>query len=119
MPAPRLTPQSGRSTIARTVRHLLGGALLVLMGLAAIGALGRHLSAPESAMAQTPATTACTPEQVFARMNVAQRVGQLFMVGLISGASDEKAAETDRTITELHAGNVVLYGSTWNVGPVI
>src|SRR5690242_5633719 len=74
---------------------------------------------PSALDAQAPAVASCTPAQVFARMTPAQRVGQLFMVGLKSGVSDDVAAQTDQTITELHAGNVVLYGSTWNAGPAL
>jgi beta-N-acetylhexosaminidase len=106
-------------TVPRLARRLFGAALLLLAGTAVIGSFGRRVAQPASVAAQTPAPASCTPAQVFAKMTLAQRVGQLFMVGLRSGVADDLAARTDQTITELHAGNVVLYGSTWNAGPVI
>ena len=46
-------------------------------------------------------------------------MGQLFMVGLVSGATEEEAAATNETISGLHAGNVVLYGSDWSSSTVV
>src|SRR5262249_29203803 len=112
-------PRNARRSPFADVRRLIGVALLLLVGTAAIGALGRHLAQPARVAAQMPAATSCTPAQVFARMTLAQRVGQLFMVGLKSGVTDEEAAKTGQTISELHAGNVVLYGSTWNAAPAL
>ena len=56
---------------------------------------------------------------VLAQLTLEQRVGQLFMVGLQSGAPEAVAEETNETIRALHAGNVVLYGTGWNGSSVI
>jgi beta-N-acetylhexosaminidase len=47
-------------------------------------------------------------------MTAEQRVGQLFMVGVQSGASADQTALVNETISTYHAGNVVLYGSDWS-----
>jgi beta-N-acetylhexosaminidase len=54
------------------------------------------------------------PMQPALALSIEQRVGQLFMVGLPSGASDAGAALTNDAITSSHAGSVVLFGSHWN-----
>jgi beta-N-acetylhexosaminidase len=46
---------------------------------------------------------------VFDRMTLAQRVGQLFMIGVPSGGLSDAAV---RTITDYHVGNVILTGNS-------
>lgn len=53
------------------------------------------------------------------RLTLEQRAGQLFMVGLQSGATPTEAEETNATIRTQHAGNVVLYSTGWNGSPTI
>jgi beta-N-acetylhexosaminidase len=90
-------------------------ALLGLMGCsgAAQAAAGSHLPAAGhqgSSAAAAPAAAAADPAQtVYDRMSQAQRIGQLFMVGVpVTGLST--SART--AITTYHVGNVLLTGRT-------
>jgi beta-N-acetylhexosaminidase len=52
--------------------------------------------------------------QVQATLSRDQQVGQLFMVGLQSGAGPAERALVDDVLQRLHAGAVVLYGEGWS-----
>jgi beta-N-acetylhexosaminidase len=114
---------SSGDTVEEYVRDVIGrwhvafGLLCLLAGCtpAASGAAVQVGGAApsRSAEGQSPigqALAALTPEQ---------RVGQLFMVGLQSGASDAVAAQTDTAISARRVGNVVLYGTGWSSSAAI
>jgi beta-N-acetylhexosaminidase len=88
------------------------GGLLVLAAL--VGTLFtvvvRRPAAAPAAGAPEPATL----HEVMAALTPEQRVGQLFMAGLRSDAPAEEIAVTEAAIRDLHAGNLVLYGTGWN-----
>jgi beta-N-acetylhexosaminidase len=65
----------------------------------------RFAGAPPASASSTPAPPS---------LNSQQRLGQLFMVGLPSGATDSQLSQTTNAIQTFHAGNIVLYGSGWS-----
>jgi len=66
----------------------------------------RPAASTVSRSAQAPEPLSC-PARVFSRMTTAQRVGQLFMVGIADGLSSEVA----RAVTAYHFGSL-LFGTT-------
>lgn|GEM_PF-74997 len=67
---------------------------------------------PSGFPVRSPGAAASCVDTVFNGLTPAQRVGQLFMVGLNSG--EPRSAATAAAITNAHAGNVVLFGNGWN-----
>jgi len=93
----------------------------------AVAALGLPVAPAPTVLARTADTPGCpmtgkgadTVPDIYEALTPEQRVGQLFMVGLASGASDSDAALTNDAIQTYHAGNVVLYGSGWSSGSAV
>jgi beta-N-acetylhexosaminidase len=85
-------------------------ALLALT--AAIGTTGARR--PQTGAAGGWTRAQCSPdaqvEAMLAILSPEQQVGQLFMVGLLSG---DGTGAVDTAIARDHAGNVVLYGTGW------
>lgn len=85
-------------------------------------ALGLPMRPRGSALARSPEALACSlvniraarAQDAYNALTPEQRVGQLFMVGLPSGAGGAQTAQTNDAIQSYHAGNVVLYGSDWS-----
>jgi beta-N-acetylhexosaminidase len=82
----------------------LAGGLAVRSLRAPSTAAQRVAGAPPASPVTTPALN-LTPQQ---------RLGQLFMVGLTSGASAADLQQTNDAISSFHAGNVVLFGTGWS-----
>ncbi len=91
---------------------LLGLACQPLASAAAARPPGQSSPAPSPAAESTVAhpLASLTPEQ---------RVGQLFMVGVRSGADQAEAAQTAAAIGTAHVGNVVLYGNGWSSSQLV
>jgi beta-N-acetylhexosaminidase len=94
----------------------------VRTGLLAIGLLLLACTTPPTRPAEpgrqaptlAPAATSVSTTARPGGLSEEQRVGQLFMVGLRSGAGEAEAAQTSGAIRIYNVGNVVLYGSDWN-----
>lgn len=107
-----------------TVRRALrASAILLALGLGLV-TIAAWQPSTRSGRARAAQTDACATQpdnvaRVLATLTPTQRVGQLFMVGLKSGATDDEAAKTYETIVDLHAGNVVFYGTGWSSGETV
>jgi len=73
----------------------------------AAGPAGTSASVPSARPATSPATQPSCPAQVFSQMTAAQRVGQLFMVGIAA----EPRSEVARAVAAYHFGSL-LYATT-------
>ena len=79
---------------------------LLAASAATVTAASALAAAPPAAAATSAATVAA---QAYARMTPAQRIGQLFMVGVpVSGAS----TTTRNVLNRYHVGNAILMGAT-------
>ena len=99
---------------------LLGGVLALVVACSACGAASGGTPAQPSASLTSPAVTShpsrspaaaappSCPDQVFAQMSEAQRVGQLFLVG-IAGAPD---AEVAQAVSTYHFGSFLFEGTS-------
>ncbi len=113
-------------------RALIGsGGVAALAALGAAGAVlstrgpGTHISSagrsgPQPASGAPPAgglpaATATPPPSLTPQ----QRIGQLFMVGLQSGADSAVQAQVNDAIASSYAGNLVLYGTGWSSADAI
>jgi beta-N-acetylhexosaminidase len=69
---------------------------------------------PGPASAQAPASTGASSPSPAPGLTPQQRIGQLFMAGLSSGAGSAGLAQVNDAIGTYNAGNVVLYGTGWS-----
>jgi len=93
------------------VAALAAGATLAGAGLGVgLGASrGRAARTLPGAAGTAPASATPAPA-----LTLEQSIGQLFMVGLRSGAGTAETAQTNDAIQTHHAGSVVLFGSGWS-----
>jgi beta-N-acetylhexosaminidase len=97
-------------------RGFIVAAGTVAAAAAAGVAMARTLHAPGMDAQRIGGITTSTPSPTPVRSNLSaqQRLGQLFMVGLPSAATDSQLSQTTDAIRSFNAGNVVLYGSDWS-----
>ncbi|MHB8575094.1 MAG: glycoside hydrolase family 3 N-terminal domain-containing protein [Dehalococcoidia bacterium] len=100
------------------LRTLIQLALAVIaMSLSAKPGSSSNTAQPGSGhFVKTQCTAQGRAATLLETLSPGQLVGQLFMVGLRSG---DDPAETDAAISDLHAGNVVLYGTGWEGADLI
>jgi beta-N-acetylhexosaminidase len=103
-----VTSTGYRPRVLPTRRVVLPVAALTL-GVSLLVPSAGSAHAPDRAEAHAP--KARTAEQVLADMTLAQRVGQLFMVGT---PADEVDHATKRQIARFHVGNVILTGRSYD-----
>ena len=101
---------------ARRILRTLPLVLVVGLGLVLIG----RWQPPALAQTGPPAAQQdCTVERIVARMTPQQRIGQLFTVGFRSGWTEQQQQATFDAITQMHAGNVVFWGTGWSSAGLI
>ncbi|MGN6753419.1 MAG: glycoside hydrolase family 3 N-terminal domain-containing protein [Intrasporangium sp.] len=109
-----------RTSVFTATTAAVLGAGVALLGAPAEAAGPTTSAAPAATTAATTAAAAATPaaqaQAVFNRMTMAQRIGQLFMVG---GPATGLGSATTSTITRNHVGSVILTGrATSGTAPV-
>src|SRR5258706_4315112 len=102
LPAVRAAPGTRRYRAPGVLAGLL---LAVLVAVSACGGSSAGSARPTAAVPRSPApspspvpgTSQPCADRVLARMSLAQRVGQLFIVGLAGGVLDSATAQAIRT----------------------
>jgi len=102
---PRITRRRAIVAAAAAGATIAGAGLGLRLG----ASRGRDARTLPGAAGTAPASATPAPG-----LTMTQGIGQLFMVGLRSGAGTAEAAQTNDAIRTHHAGNVVLFGSDWS-----
>lgn len=95
-------------------RGFVAGVGTVAAAAIAGGVAVRSLRLPATVAQRVAGAPPPSPAAASLNLTPQQRLGQLFMPGLTSGASDSELQQTKDAIQSSHAGNLVLFGTGWS-----